>query len=279
MPYCEHLENITHDAKKCEIEVDLCDNVLECACCAFFLEKYKQVVVDEIIDELNNLPREITRVKIPLLPVPDNKSYYSFNGIETIVFNFFRTNNLKQKQELEKQKSYLKIYYEKNSLFNLPIIQIEVIFFGKLHSKTIDSFWKTLKAEILFFTGSVGDIDVINVTSKEQLSDLLRMPLLIGYPEFKLNGALFEHKFSLEQIDEMNYLHSMKVITLNMGEVINNKTLDLFEYQREFIKQKRLKSNRYSDGLDNDEINELIQAIFPSEDNIEREDMFNDLPF
>jgi len=239
MPYCEHLENITHDAKKCEIEVDLCDNVLECACCAFFLEKYKQVVVDEIIDELKNLPKEITRVKIPLLPVPDNKSYYSFNGIETIVFNFFRTNN----------------------------------------SKTIDSFWKTLKAEILFFTGSVGDIDVINVTSKEQLSDLLRMPLLIGYPEFKLNGALFEHKFSLEQIDEMNYLHSMKVITLNMGEVINNKTLDLFEYQREFIKQKRLKSNRYSDGLDNDEINELIQAIFPSEDNIEREDMFNDLPF
>ncbi len=64
-----------------------------------------------------------------------------------------------------------------------------------------------------------------------------------------------------------------------MGEVINNKTLDLFEYQREFIKQKRLKSNRYSDELDNDEINELIQAIFPSEDNLEREDMFKDLPF
>ena len=75
---------------------------------------------------------------------------------------------------------------------------------------------------------------------------------------------------AMKPVDYMFHVRCKKIADI---------TVDLFEYQREFIKQKRLKSNRYSDGLDNDEINELIQAIFPSEDNIEREDMFNDLPF
>jgi hypothetical protein len=277
MPICEHLNVNRNDINRCEFEVEICDNALECACCCYFLEKHKEQVVDEILEGITKIPKEITRIKIPLLPVPENVPYYSYDGIQTIIYNLFRTDKANQIKHLKKEISYLKVYYEKNSLFTLPIIQIEIIFLGRLHEKTIDELWKTLKAEVLFFTGSVGDITVIDIGGHNHLREIFKIPLLVGYPEFKKTGVLLESRFTDEQTKQMNYLHSFTLYQLIMSRIVNNNTLELFEIQKRAIQNENKKESSY-----NNEISDydLIRAIFGDEKdmpNFDSEDKMNEI--
>ena len=102
---------------------------------------------------------------------------------------------------------------------------IEVIFMKFLNEKAFDELWKTLKTEVLFFNGSVGDIEHVYLDDIEDLIKVLHVPLLIGQPEFKLEGVLQKHNFSEEQIFELNYVHSISVTKLKMSEIINNNKL------------------------------------------------------
>ena len=104
-----------------------------------------------------------------------------------------------------------------------------------LNDKAFDELWKTLKAEVLFFTGSIGDIEHIYLYDIEDLIKILHVPLLIGHPEFKLEGVLLNHKFTEQEIYELNYIHSVSVTKLKMDEVINNNQLILFKEQRTCI--------------------------------------------
>lgn len=270
---------IHKDIHNCLTTLELCDDIMTCACCCYFLENHKQIVVDKIIDSLDDIPNKITRIKVPLYPLPDNRFYYSFDGLSTIVYNLLKTENAKHKSSVEKHTAFLKIYYEKNSLFNLPVIQIEVIFLGQLKSMSIDEYWKTLKAEVLFFTGSVGDIDIIDVEGVKHLQELFKIPLLFGYPEFKYEGALKDYRFSSEQIKEMNYLHSMQLLPMEMSKVINNNTLELFSPQKEAIQNEKIKVNTNISDTENEDI---LRAIFgnqsDSPDELTVED-YDNLPF
>jgi hypothetical protein len=147
---------------------------------------------------------------------------------------------------------------------------IEIIFMKFLNEKAYDELWKTLKSEVLFFTGSVGDIEHVYLDSIEDLIKVLHVPLLIGQPEFKLEGVLLKHKFNEEDIFQLNYIHSISVQKLKMDEIINNNKLTLFEEQRESI-QKEMEE-RYRNDKD---VVEVIDAIFGKQ----REDESNELPF
>jgi hypothetical protein len=253
MPYCKHLNVSQDDITRCTFDVNVYVNVLECSCCCFFLEKHKQKIVDEIINETQKLPKEVTRIKIPLLPLPTNTDYYSYTGIESIIYYLFKTNDYNLFNHLTNHQAYLKVYYEKNSLFYLPIIQVEVIFFGRLEETAIEELWKILKAEVLYFTSSIGDIDVISIRGRNHLSDLLRIPLLVGYPEFKQNSILTENKFTDSQIKEMNYLHSFTLLPLFMNEVINNTELGIFTIQKMEIEKEMNLNNDFANELSDDE--------------------------
>jgi len=261
------------DAERCMAEVDICDTVMKCPCCCYFLDKRNSVVIDDIVDNIEELPEELTIIKIPLLPTPASSYYFSFTGVEHIIFNLFKTTNKKQKEHLERSKTYFKVYYEKDPLFTIPIIMIEVIFLKKLNEKAIDELWKMLKTEIIMFTGSVGDIEHIQVNVIQDLIKALHVPLLIGLDEFEFEGALKKHNFSMEQIKEMNYLHSVSVTKLKMSEIINNNKLTLFDEQREAIQKEK------EEKLRNDkDVVEAIEAIFGKRDKEEDEE-FDDLPF
>jgi len=267
------------DIDKCLNVVDICNNVMECICCLFFLEKHKEVVVDKILEELQELPYQITKIRISLNPLPENKYYYSFDGINTILYNLFKSSNKKYIKSLEREAAYLKVYYERNSLFTIPVIQIEVLFFKRLNPKTIDELLKTLRTEILYFTSSIGDIDIIEIESYNQLAELLTIPLIVGHPEFKKEGVLNEHRFSQEQIQQMNYLHSFSITKLDMRNVLNNSQLELFENQIKAIKTENEKN-----ALDVKVDDELIETLFEKDDGtniIEEESEFEDdeLPF
>jgi hypothetical protein len=147
---------------------------------------------------------------------------------------------------------------------------IEIIFMKFLNEKAYDELWKTLKSEVLFFTGSVGDIEHIYLDSIEDLIKVLHVPLLIGQPEFKLEGVLLKHKFNEEDIFQLNYIHSISVQKLKMDEIINNNKLTLFEEQRESIQREMEESYR-----NDKDVVEVIDAIFGKQ----REDESNELPF
>jgi hypothetical protein len=147
---------------------------------------------------------------------------------------------------------------------------IEVIFMNFLNERAFDELWKTLKTEVLFFTGSVGDIEHVYLEDIEDLIKVLHVPLLIGLPEFKLEGVLLKHKLNEDDIFQLNYIHSISVQKLKMDEIINNNKLTLFEEQRESI-QKDMEEKFRSDK----DVVDVIDAIFGKQ----REDESNELPF
>ena len=279
---CEtHINIIDKDIDNCLYEVECCDNILSCSCCCYFLDRHKNNVIDELISKIGNIPDKITRIKVPLYPLPANLPYFEFDGLSTICFNLLKSNNIKHIKAVEKHTAFLKIFYERNSLFNLPLIQIEVIFLGELHPKSRDEFWKTLKAEVLFFTGSVGDIDVIDIRGYNDLFEIFEMPLLVGYPEFKNEGVLLENRISPEQIKQMNYLHSFHLMELDLKKEINNNQIELFDLQKTAIKSETNRQNNHE--LDPED---LIRAIFngtsemPNQkSNSSDDDTMDNLPF
>ena len=258
------------DAERCMAEVDICDTVMQCPCCCYFLDKRNTIVIENILNDIDELPEELTVIRIPLLPTPSTIYYYSFNGIETIIYNLFKTTNKKQKEHLEKKDAFFKVYYEKDTLFTIPQIIIEVIFLKRLNEKALDELWDILKSEIVMFTGAVGDIINLKINKNSDLTKAFQVPLLIGIDEFEYEGPLKKHKFSLEQIREMNYLHSVSVLYLKMNEIINNNKLTLFDEQRVAI-QKEMEA-KFSNDKD---VVEAIDAIFGNP----REEEFDDLPF
>jgi hypothetical protein len=259
------------DAERCYVEATICDEVMSCPCCCYFLDKRNTVISEEIVDAIEELPEKISLIRIPLLPTPANIGYYGYLGLETIIYNLFRTSNKKQVKNLSQGNTYLKIYYKKDPLFTLPIIMIEVIFMNFLNEKAFDELWKTLKTEVLFFTGSVGDIEHVYLGDIEDLIKVLHVPLLIGQPEFKLEGVFLKYNFSEEQILELNYVHSIGVTKLKMDEIINNNKLTLFEEQRQGI-QKDIKDKTYTD----EEVADLVSALFGND---EKQEEYDDLPF
>lgn len=254
------------DAERCYVEATICDEVMSCPCCCYFLDKRNTVISEEIVDAIEELPEKISLIRIPLLPTSANMAYYNYLGVETIIYNLFKTTNKKQIKNLSQGDTYLKVYFKRDSLLTLPIIMIEIIFMKSLNEKAFDELWKTLKTEVLFFTGSVGDIEHIYLDDIEDLIKVLHVPLLIGYPEFKMEGVL-KTKSEFELL-ELNYIHSISVQKLKMDEIINNSQLVLFEDQRICI-QKDLNKEK-------DEIDRAINAIFSNE---KTEEEFDDLPF
>ena len=120
-------------------------------------------------------------------------------------------------------------------MYNIPIICIEFYFFKKLLNETIDFLNNTIKNKLIYFTGSVGDINVIDNLTKYKLSRILHKPLIIGQPEFKKEGLLEKYNFSIEQIDEMNYIHGIQITKIDMNIILNNSKLSIFDSIRELI--------------------------------------------
>lgn len=226
-------------------KIELCNDVMNCACCSYYLEIIKQTKVDIIIESLEKQPKKITSIKIPLYPIPESLGYFNFDGISTIVYNLLKTSNPKHKSSMEKHEGFLKVYFEENPLFNIPIINIELILFGQLKSKSIDILHNKLRDEIIQFTGSIGKIDIVEIKGVKHLNELLKIPLLLGYPEFKREGVFEEYDFSEEQLTELNYIHAMQLLPLNMNSVINDRTLELFSSQKACIIDDKQKASKY----------------------------------
>lgn len=225
---------VKKDLKKCSVELDLVDNPMESPCAVYFLDKRNDIVVKEIVDRFIT-PLTLTSIKLEIIPSDMTKFYYSLTGLETILFNLFKSDNKPFMEDLKKGEVYLKTYYKRDSFYTLPVLCMDIIFLRKLHGKTIHNLWKILKSDIVLFTGNVGDIEVRTILSASEFTEYLKIPLLVGQPEYKNEGLLKQKNFSDEQIVEMNYVHGLSLMGLDMYEVINKKYLSIFDEIRECI--------------------------------------------
>ena len=231
MPFCDHV--VVNDNR-----LEICDNVMQCVCCSYFLENLKVQATDDILVLVHNLPNEVTRIRIPIFPIPNNVPYYSYAGIEYLITTLFKEYKGNNGKKSGGNKPFLKLYFEKNSLFILPIIQIEIIFLENLSVNTSVKFLEILESEISNIIGANGILEPIQVTSKTHLSELLKTPLLYGYPEFKLSGVLAEHCFTDEQVLELNYLHTYIPQILNFEGSNKRLSLDFLKPQKTVIQEK-----------------------------------------
>ena len=230
------------DYEKSSRVIRLVDNVMEDPCAIHFLDKRNGLVVDEITGSIIR-PITITSIKLELTPSNMTKYYNSLAGLETILYNLFRNESKPFQEDLKRGEVYLKTYYKRDDFYTIPVLCMDIIFLRKLHHRTIDNLWNILKSDIVLFVGNVGDIEVVNISSTSELTDYLKIPLLVGQPEFKNEGLLKQKYFSEDQIVEMNYIHGISLIKLDMREVINNKYLSVFDEIRECILSSK-SSNR-----------------------------------
>lgn len=255
------IKNINRDIENCLVEIEFCENVMESPCSIYFLDKRNQAVIDEITNGYK-APITLTRVKIEIIPSDMTQYLFSLNGIETIIYNLFRSENQPFINDLKKGNVFLKTYFKKDDYFTLPLICLEIFFMRKLKNKSIDNLWKILRTHILSFTGSVGDVDLIKIQSISQLKDYLHVPLLVGQPEFKNEGVFKKKYFNDEQLIELNHIHGISLIQLDMNEIINNKYLSLYDDIRECI----LSSQNQLDYSHQTEADDFIKIIFAGED-------------
>jgi len=257
---------VKRDIEKCSVQLEIVDNVMENPCSIFFLDKRNDLVIEEITERFRT-PITLTTIKLEIIPSDLTKFYYSLTGLETILFNLFRGGNKPFQEDLKKGKVYLKTYYKRDDFYTIPILCIDVIFFRKLHMKTIGNLWKILKTDIIHFTGSIGDIEIENIFSTSKFNDYLKIPLLVGQPEFKKDGLLKQKFFREEQIVEMNYIHGISLIKLNMEEVINNKFISIFDEIRYCISSSETPNNEVDE-----ETKDIIDYMFSK-------DYDDDIPF
>ena len=257
------IKMIKRNIKDGLIEVEISNNIMENPCSVYFLDKMNQAVIDDIT-QVKKLPLDLTRITLEIIPSSMTKYLYSLNGLETIIYNLFRGQNEQFQEDLKKGNVYLKTYYKRDDYYTIPVLCLEVIFLRNLHSKTIDHLRKILRSELLIFTGNVGDIDFGHIESEVELEEYLSVPLIVGAPEFIREGVFKKKNFTDEQLIEMNHVHTISLIELNMNDVINNNYLTLYDEIRSNI--------RHQDDFTQDDEYTIVQTLFPKDD-------FEDLPF
>ena len=253
------------DIENCLVEVEICDNVMTNPCSIYFLDNRNKVVIDDFVPSI--IPSEVTSIKLKILPNESGKFYYSLNGIETIIYNLFRSDIKPFERDIKSGDVFLKVFYEVDEFHTLPIIGIQIIFLRKLHPKTIERFWVKLQSEIQLFTTHVGDINTIHLKDENDFRNLLNIPLHVGCPEFKLEGLFIRNRFFEHQIDEMNYIHAIPPMKLDMNNIVNNSRVSLFDDIRSSIK-----SNQKEKETTETKLHDLVNSIFTHDDG-------EDLPF
>ena len=142
-----HSEITSKDVERGLLRVDICDNVMECPSCLYFLDRRNHIRIEEILEK-EKLPKNITSIKLKINPTDISLGLFCFNGIETIVFNLFRNENTHLNNDLKNGKSFLKVYFQQENLYNLPVIIIEIIFLKKSSEKFVDFLWKKVKNDL-----------------------------------------------------------------------------------------------------------------------------------
>lgn len=245
------------DILNCELEVEFnVENVMESPCSIYFLDRSNNRKIEYISEKYPDL-KQLTHLKIELLPSEFTQGYYSLKGIESIISQLFKIRNTDVQKDLKERDVFIKVYYRRDDFFTIPIICIEIFFLKELQPKTIKTLNKILTKDIIYLVGCIGDIDIKKISSSFHLKEYLKIPLLVGEKVYKMEGIYERNNFTKEQLNDLNLIHGVSLIKLDMERVINNNEVSIFDE----IRIKNLPSEDF-DEYREEEINDVIKCIF-----------------
>ena len=140
----ESKNQLAVEATNCLEEVDSHENIMDCLCCLYFLDKHNKRILEEKVNQLQFIPEELTIISIPIIPSKMTKTSYSLYGIETIANGFlFEIYNLIGKNYYN--RVFFKVFYKRDPLYTIPVIVLEIILLEKFSNETLGLLTETYK--------------------------------------------------------------------------------------------------------------------------------------
>jgi hypothetical protein len=236
-----------------KLEMTICDDLMNCPECVYSIFKIQEQVVNEIIENYyDDIPLEITRIKISINPNEDNVKHYSFHGIEEIIKQLFHLGENINQKELNEYDIYLKVFFSKNNLYNIPVLNVEFFIFKNISDNNLIGFSNFLNAKLINIIGSKGTIERIKITHSILLKNILETTLLMGQHPFSLDGIYKSMGFTDRQLTEMNHLLGATIIKLNNFQLLIEKDPHPFDEMRAMI---------YEEKKDKDITNKIATSI------------------
>jgi hypothetical protein len=228
-----------------KIQLTIPENPMESVDSIFLIQNKINFEINQIVEEFSKeIPLNTSIIQLVINP-NDNVDYYSFNGIQYILNRLFRYKNHFIENEILNIDSYLKIYLIKNDFFTIPSIKIEIILFKKLEEKSQEVVYDFLENELLRLIGNTGSFYTYEINHPLKLQHILKIPLLLGYPQFKKEGIYEKLGFSKYQLNELNYLFTNTIIKLDneeiMEDVFGELRLVMFSESMDREKDERIK--------------------------------------
>ena len=240
----------------------------------FQIYKLSDRKLDYLI-EMNTLPCHLTRIKINLIPGDNTQKLYSFNGVETILNTLFTIEEDEVVGSLMKYKNiYLNVSFFKDEFYSIPVMSIEIFFWGRLNSGALQYFEQLLRGDILNLTGVLGEIEVIKIKNSYELKNIMTNEKLNGHPLLTFDEIYRNKNFTTSQIEELNLLMLDEMIELDTKELINHPFLKIYYLRKYKIEHnmRELKLRTYGKIID-----ELLRESI--DENTDDDDDNNELPF
>lgn len=237
-------EKIRELRNKCKhsgshINNSLCEYSLNCYEC-YQLINHHRLKEAEVLKYNLKSKTLYTIASLEIIPVVENLHFYSLNGIEKLVSNFIYSKDIDLVQDLINRPIWIQTYFTENEVFNLPILNIQIIIDWELEEKYCDNiFIKCLDyySENIIITNYIDffNMDDLFDEPKLAISCFYKSPIL-GFRSFS-NTILKRHNNEPNTCKELDKIFSSKIIQLNK-DMVDEKTGII-----QFLNEERGKMN------------------------------------
>lgn len=206
----------------------LCNQPFKCFTC---LEKLngenKKVISDLFFDK--SLPDYITHLTLEIPPTLNNiTNYYSFDGVDTILYNFFKLYNRVVIQDLRNGDVLFRLSLRVDEIYSFPKLILEFVFLKKLSDITLKTFEDTFKTLLLVYTKGSGKVELISDLSEKKILNHLNIDYLLGVSNIEINNFPFLNSISEKQISEIRSFLNFPFSKIELKHVINNPLMSFF---------------------------------------------------
>ena len=203
----------------------LCEHPLKCYECYQILSHHRLKEADEIKYNLKSKSL-FTVVNLEINPLVENLHIYSLKGIEKLVSSFINSNDIDLVHHLKNRPIWIQTYFTENEVFNLPILNIQIIFDWELEEKYYDNIYLKCLDNYSEHILINHNLDYFNLDELFDVPELVisyfyKSPI-IGFRSFS-NTLLKKYTNEPNQCKELDKIFSSKIVQLN-ADMVDKET-------------------------------------------------------
>jgi hypothetical protein len=211
------------------IDIERANNLM---CHPFSLYLYDHINLNSALNILRayGKPKSVTIIDIKIVPSEKTIKHYSFSGICNIIDSLFEKSFTEyQIDDFCRNPIFIKVFYQKDDLYNIPKLCIDFIIWGNLKDETLECLSNVLKNDEFQTTGFNSQIDDKETFTAYELLNILRPELIVGQESFADLQCLKNFNIDPAQLMEMDCIHAMKVFTIDKEDIINWKSHSIYK--------------------------------------------------